>query len=195
MAAARTALAAAPDSLPARFKLADALIDANCFHDAVHTLEDGEAIHPRSAELQAKLRNTRSLVSEQEYFAGKEQAELAARVSRNLLRCTKLGDIDACDEALKLKPDDVRDPARQGRCVAEGGAPGGRGIRLSTRAQASRPTMRASRRSSRRRARSASRCWRSVVGRGDDAALAACQGALSKGARERIRDRTRAWRR
>ena len=72
--AARAGLAGARDSLPARYKLADALVEASCFHDAVHTLEEGLALHPRNAELQTKLRNTRSLVSEQEYFAGKDDA-------------------------------------------------------------------------------------------------------------------------
>jgi Flp pilus assembly protein TadD len=105
--AAKAALAASPASLAARFKLADALVEANCYDDAVHTLEAGEAIHQRNKELQAKLRATRSLVSEQNYFEGMEQAEVAARVSRNLLRCTRLGDLNACDEALKLKPNDV----------------------------------------------------------------------------------------
>ena len=107
VSAARAALVKAPESLPARFKLADALVEANCYHDAVHTLEDGATIHPRNAELQAKLRNTRSLVSEQDYFAGKEEAERAARISRNKLRCTRLSDLDACEEVLRLKPDDV----------------------------------------------------------------------------------------
>jgi tetratricopeptide (TPR) repeat protein len=104
---AKTALEATPSSLAARFKLADSLIEANCYDEAVHVLEAGEAIHPRNGDLQARLRTTRSMVSEQHYFAGKEQAELAAKVSRNLLRCTRLGDLNACDEALKLKPDDV----------------------------------------------------------------------------------------
>src|SRR5687768_16308606 len=77
--AARAALEAAPTSLAARFKLADSLIEANCYDQAVHTLEDGESMHPRNSELQAKLRTTRSFVSEQDYFEGKEQAEQAAK--------------------------------------------------------------------------------------------------------------------
>lgn len=108
VASARAALTAAPASLAARFELADALVEAGCFGDAVHTLEDGGALHPRSAELAARLRTTRSLVSEQDYFAGKEQAEQAAKLSRNRLRCTRLADIDACDAALRLKPDDAQ---------------------------------------------------------------------------------------
>jgi tetratricopeptide (TPR) repeat protein len=108
VSAARESLAATPASLPARFKLADALIEANCYDEAVHALEAGEALHPRSPDLAAKLRTTRSLVSEQSYFAGLEEAEVAARVSRNLLRCTRLSDLNACDEALKLKPNDAQ---------------------------------------------------------------------------------------
>lgn len=123
VAAARAELAAAPDSLNARFELADALVEANCYDAAVHALEEGEPLHPRSTELAAKLRTTRSLVSEQAYFAGKEQAELAAKVSRNLLRCSKLGDLNACDEALKLKPDDVEILSGKGDALLKASRP------------------------------------------------------------------------
>jgi tetratricopeptide (TPR) repeat protein len=95
-----------PSSLDTRYQLAAALIDQRCYDAAVHVLEAGEALHPRNAELQAKLRHARSLISEQQYFEGLERAEVAARVSRNLLRCTKLAELNACDEALALKPDD-----------------------------------------------------------------------------------------
>jgi hypothetical protein len=127
VSAARAALDKAPESLPSRFKLADALVEANCYHDAVHTLEDGATLHPRNAELQAKLRNTRSLVSEQEYFAGKEEAERAARMARNKLRCTRLADLDACDEVLRLMPGDIeaqraRRQSLLAKCESEGDA-------------------------------------------------------------------------
>lgn len=105
---AHAALDAAPESLPKRFALADALVQANCYPEAVQVLEQGEALHPRNPELQTKLRNTRSLSSEQSYFAGMEEAEVAARVSRNLLRCSRLGELNTCDEALKLRPDDLQ---------------------------------------------------------------------------------------
>jgi tetratricopeptide (TPR) repeat protein len=95
-----------PSSLDTRFRLASALIDQRCYDAAVHVLEAGEELHPRNTELQAKLRHARSLISEQQYFEGLDRAELAARISRNLLRCNKLGDLSACDEALALKPDD-----------------------------------------------------------------------------------------
>lgn len=104
--AARAELRRSPQSLSARIRLSDVLVEASCYDEAVHTLEDGESLHPRNAELQAKLRSARSFVSEQVYFEGKDQAEQAARLSRNLLRCNRLGDLEACDEALKLKPND-----------------------------------------------------------------------------------------
>ena len=181
--AARAALAAAPESLPARFKLADSLVEANCFHDAVHTLEDGRAIHPRSTELQAKLRNTRSLVNEQDYFEGKEQAELAARQSRNLLRCTKLGDVAACDEALKLRPDDVEILLGKGDALLKASRPADAEL-VNRRARQLAPddariaTQLAAARIQRQ----------SLLGRcdkgTDDAALQACQHALLKGAED-----------
>ncbi len=178
--AARAALAASRASLPARFALADALVEASCFHEAVHTLEDGESIHPRNADLMTKLRNTRSLVSEQEYFAGKDQAELAARISRNLLRCSKLADVAACDEALKLKPGDAEIHLAKGDAMLKGARPGDAEVayrrageiapgnpRVATQlaaAGAQRLAMR-------------TQC----LERGDDAALLACEGALSTG--------------
>ena len=154
--AARAALASAPESLPARFKLADSLIEANCFHDAVHTLEDGKTIHPRSTDLQAKLRNMRSLVNEQDYFEGKEQAELAAKLSRNQLRCTKLGDVAACDEALRLKPDDVEILLGKGDALLKTSRPADAERCIAAHSNAPR-MMRASRRNSRRRKLSGSR--------------------------------------
>ena len=179
---ARSALAAAPASLPARFELADALIEASCYHDAVHTLEDGKSIHPRSAELTAKLRTTRSLVSEQDYFEGKEQAELAAKLSRNLLRCTRLADIEACDEALKLKPDEVQLLAGKGDALLKASRPGEaeavyrHALRISPD-DARIATQLAAARAQRQPL--LERCKGN-----DDGALQACQNALSRGAED-----------
>ena len=183
VASARTALAAAPASLPARFELADALIEASCYHDAVHTLEDGKSIHPRSAELTAKLRTTRSLVSEQDYFEGKEQAELAAKLSRNLLRCTRLADIEACDEALKIKPDDVEVLMGKGDALLKASRPAEAeavyrhalrvapsDARIATQLAAARA----------QRQPLLEQCRKS----NDDAALQACQSGLSRGAED-----------
>ncbi len=180
---ARSALAAAPASLPARFELADALVEANCFHEAVHTLEDGKAIHPRNAELTAKLRTTRSLVSEQDYFESKEQAELAARLSRNRLRCTRLADIEACDEALKLEPDDVPVLVGKGDALLDAARPG---EAQAVYRQALRVAPGDGRISTQLAAAHAQRqplieqCRKG----NDEGALRACQRALSKGAED-----------
>ena len=180
---ARSALAATPASLPARFELADALIEASCYHEAVHTLEDGKSIHPRSAELTAKLRTTRSLVSEQDYFEGKEQAELAAKLSRNLLRCTRLADIEACDEALKLKPDEVQLLAGKGDALLKASRPGEaeavyrHALRISpddARIATQLAAARTQRQSLLEQCRKGS----------DDVALQACQSGLSTGAED-----------
>ncbi len=64
--------------------------------------------HPRNAEISAKLRAVRSLVTEQTYIEGLTQAAEGAKLARNQLRCTRLADIAACDDALKSKPDDVQ---------------------------------------------------------------------------------------
>jgi tetratricopeptide (TPR) repeat protein len=178
---ARAALAAKRASLPARFELADALIESSCYHDAVHTLEEGKAIHPRSAELTAKLRNAQSLLSEQDYFEGKEQAELAAKLSRNLLRCTRLADVDACDEALKLKPDDVQLLLAKGDALLKASRPGEAEAAYRRARQIAPQDARVTTQLAAARAQRQpllERCQQDS----DDAALQACQGALSKGA-------------
>lgn len=100
------ALEAKPDDLTARLELADALMVDNCFEAAVHVLEDGEATHGRNARFQSELREARSMLREQGYFEDLNRAEEAAKFSHSLLRCNKLGDLDACNQALTQKPDD-----------------------------------------------------------------------------------------
>jgi len=96
-----------PDQLGPRMRLADALVDQGCYQEAVEILEAAEEAFPRSAELTGKLRDVRSLVTEQTYIEGLTQAAESAKIARNQLRCTKLGDIAACEDALHAKPDDV----------------------------------------------------------------------------------------
>jgi tetratricopeptide (TPR) repeat protein len=105
---AHAALEAAPDNLDRRISLADSLITDSCYDAALHVLEAGEPLHPRSGALQGKLREVRSLLSEQTYFDGLERAGETAKLSRHLLRCERLGDIAACDEALRVRPDDAQ---------------------------------------------------------------------------------------
>jgi len=183
VASSRTALAASPSSLGARFTLADTLIEANCYDEAVHTLEDGEALHPRNSDLQAKLRTTRSLVSEQAYFAGKEQAEMAAKVSRNLLRCSKLGDLNACDEALKLKPNDAEILLSKGDALLKASRPAEAEQTYRRAKQAAPDNARIATQLAAAQAQrqvSLSQCQK---GSGE-AALAACQSALLRGAED-----------
>jgi tetratricopeptide (TPR) repeat protein len=104
---AREALQAKPTDLDARLKLADALIADSCFDDAIAALQEGEPIHGRNTELQSHLREARSMLSEQRYFDGLDKAEESAKASRNLLRCNRLADLQACDAALALNPNDA----------------------------------------------------------------------------------------
>jgi tetratricopeptide (TPR) repeat protein len=180
VAAAKADLARSPESLAARFKLADALVEANCYDAAVHTLEDGEALHPRSAELAAKLRTTRSLVNEQAYFAGKEEAEMAAKVSRNLLRCSKLGDLNACDEALKLKPHDVEILLGKGDALLKASRPAEAEQVYRRAKQVAPDNARAATQFTAAQTQRQSALSLCQKGSGDDA-LQACQGALLPG--------------
>jgi tetratricopeptide (TPR) repeat protein len=105
---AKAELASQPDELGPRMKLADALVDQGCYQEAVAVLEAGQEAHPHSGELVGKLRDVRSMITEQTYIEGLTQAEESAKQQRNVLRCTKLADTTACDDALKSKPDDVQ---------------------------------------------------------------------------------------
>ncbi|MBV8806831.1 MAG: hypothetical protein JO042_17360 [Sinobacteraceae bacterium] len=103
---AAAALESDPDELGPRMRLADALVDQGCYQEAVAVLEAGQQAHPHSGELAGKLRDVRSLVTEQTYIEGLTQAAETAKFQRNQLRCLRLADVTACDDALKLKPDD-----------------------------------------------------------------------------------------
>jgi len=107
VADAKSATERSPDDLGPRMRLADALVDQGCYQEAVAILESAQEDFPRNSELSGKLRDVRSLVTEQTYIEGLTQAAESAKFSRNLLRCTKLGDITACEDALHSKPDDV----------------------------------------------------------------------------------------
>lgn len=103
---ASKALEENPRDLDARLQFADALMTDNCFEDAVKVLEAGQAFHERNAKLQSELREARSILREQGYFEDLGRAEESAKLSRHMLRCTRFADIEACDQALALKPDD-----------------------------------------------------------------------------------------
>jgi tetratricopeptide (TPR) repeat protein len=48
------------------------------------------------------------MLTEQVYIEGIDKAQESAQLQRNLLRCTQLADVPACDEALKSRPDDLQ---------------------------------------------------------------------------------------
>jgi cytochrome c-type biogenesis protein CcmH/NrfG len=107
VADAKSATERSPDDLGPRLRLADALVDQGCYQEALAILESAQEGFPRNSELSGKLRDVRSLVTEQTYIEGLTQAAESAKFSRNQLRCTKLGDVTACEDALHSKPDDV----------------------------------------------------------------------------------------
>jgi tetratricopeptide (TPR) repeat protein len=126
-----------PRDLQARLQLADALMAQNCVEDAIHALEEGEALHGRNSQLQSELREARSMLREQTYFEGLNRAEDAAKVQHSLLRCSKLGDIGACDQALARQPNDPQliiakaDALMRGKRPAEALVPYRRALELT----------------------------------------------------------------
>jgi tetratricopeptide (TPR) repeat protein len=101
----RGALSQEAQSADTRLKLADALMAQACYAEAVHVLEEGQRLHPRNGKFEAELRDARSMLSEQHYFDALDRAERSAKIERNVLRCRRLGDIAACDAALREQPD------------------------------------------------------------------------------------------
>jgi predicted Zn-dependent protease len=120
---ARAALERQPDELGVRMRLADALVDQGCYQEAMEVLEAGQQSHPRNSELAGKLRDVRSLVTEQTYIEDLTQAAESAKFQRNQLRCTRLEDVTACDDALKLAPDDVQLMLARGDALMQGNRP------------------------------------------------------------------------
>jgi tetratricopeptide (TPR) repeat protein len=123
VADATAAVEREPDEIGPRMRLADALVDQGCYQEAVGVLEAVQQSHPRNIELSAKLRDVRSLVTEQTYIEGLTQAAEVAKLARNQLRCTRLADVSACEDALKSKPDDVQLLLAKGDALLQGNRP------------------------------------------------------------------------
>jgi len=121
---AQAALDRAPDQLSPRLRLADALIDQGCYQEAVAVLDAGRSTHPRSSELLGKLRDARSMVSEENYIRGLGEAEERAKLQRNLLRCSQLADLAACDDALRAHPDDLQSLLAKADALQQKNRPG-----------------------------------------------------------------------
>ena len=120
---ARAALERDPSVFRTRIKLADALIDQGCYKEAVPVLETGQALFPRSSELESRLRAARSMLSEEHFFEGVGNAQEAARQQRYVLRCKQVADVGACDEALRSKPGDPQLLIAKGDALLENGHP------------------------------------------------------------------------
>ena len=103
---AKSARDSNPDDLQAQFKLADAWSDAGCFGESLQVLQAAQDAHPGNKELETRLRVAGSLVGEEHFFDDLDRADTEARLKRAGFRCTSLADLDACNEALRLKPDD-----------------------------------------------------------------------------------------
>jgi len=103
---ATAALAEAPKDPRANAALADAWSDAGCFNDAVQVLQRAVADNPGNEELATRLRVARSLVGEAHFFDDLDRASAEARLKRDSFRCANLSDLEACSDALRMKPDD-----------------------------------------------------------------------------------------
>jgi hypothetical protein len=106
VSAARAALSANPGDLAAQLGVIDALIDQGCYAEAVPVLEKGLAQHPHSGELQSRMRAVHSMLNEEQFFEGLGTAQETAKLQHDVMRCSKFFDVNACDDALRSKPDD-----------------------------------------------------------------------------------------
>lgn len=178
---ARATLLGNPNDLAAQLALIDALIDAGCYTQAVPVLESSLAQHPHSSELQSRLRAARSMLNEEQFFEGLGTAQETAKLQHSLMRCTRFFDVNACDDALRSKPDDPQIGIAKADALAHEGRPadailmylhaggllppGDEGIKLKlSAAEAQREGL-------------AAQCQTSA----DTAAADACQAALLRG--------------
>lgn len=173
------------DLLDIRLRLADTFIEDGCFDDALHLLEEGESLHPRSNEIQTRLRTTRTMLSEQQYFEGLERAEQAAKLSRLLLRCNKLADIAACDEGIALKPQDTELVIAKGDALLQAKRPAEAltAYRRAAELAPSNETL-ASKVAAARSQRQAS--FTACQSESGETALRACDAALIRGAEDEV---------
>lgn len=113
----------APNDLAAQLAVIDALIDSGCYKQAVPVLETGLSQHPHSSELQSRMRAVRSMLNEERFFEGLGSAQETAKLQHNVMRCTKFFDVNACDDALRSKPDDPQLLVAKGDALSHEGRP------------------------------------------------------------------------
>lgn len=120
---ARAALSGNPKDLAAQLAVIDALIDTGCYNEAVPVLESGLAQRPHSSELQSRMRAVRSMLNEEQFFEGLGTAQETAKLKHDVMRCTKFFDVNACDDALRSKPDDSELLVAKGDALSHDGRP------------------------------------------------------------------------
>jgi tetratricopeptide (TPR) repeat protein len=179
--AARAALQRTPSALATRLNLAGLLYKTECYDDAIHVLEEGEKYNPHNAYLQYYLNRAHNMQKGEQYLEGLDKAEAAGRLSRNKLRCTRFGDLAACDAVLKEQPDNAEIMSAKADALAKEDRTG-EAIAVYTRAAELAPNNNsvAAKLQSLKSQRQAllKRC---AEGNGD-AALQACMASLEKGA-------------
>jgi tetratricopeptide (TPR) repeat protein len=86
-------------------------------------LDAGISQRPHSNELQSRMRAVRSMLNEEHFFEGLGTAQEAAKLQHNLMRCTKFFDVNACDDALRSKPDDPQLLVAKADALSHAGRP------------------------------------------------------------------------
>ncbi len=176
-----SALQRAPTMLGKRMELANLLQKDGCFDEAVHLLEAGQKYNPLSPTLQFSLRRARNMVTEERYLEGVDQAEATARLNRNTQRCTRLGEVAACDDVLSQQPKNAKILIAKGDGLVKARRPEdalavyARATELSPNDRALPGKLQA--------LRSQRQAWlQRCTDGGGDAALQACKAVLVKGA-------------
>jgi len=108
IAARETVLQRSPTLLGTRIELANLLEKAGCYDEAVHLLEEGQKYNPLNPTLQFSLRRARNLVKQERHLEGVDQAEAGVRLNRKMERCTREGEVAACDEVLSQQPNNTK---------------------------------------------------------------------------------------
>ncbi len=111
------------NDLAAQLAVIDALIDSGCYKQAVPVLETGLSQRPHSGELQSRMRAVRSMLNEEQFFEGLGTAQETAKLQHDVMRCTKFFDVNACDDALRSKPDDPQLLVAKGDALSHEGRP------------------------------------------------------------------------
>ncbi|MGO9945717.1 MAG: hypothetical protein ACLPWG_02570 [Steroidobacteraceae bacterium] len=108
IATRKSALQRSPTLLGTRIELANLLEKAGCYAEAVHSLEEGQKYNPYNPTLLFSLRRARNLVKEEHHLEDIDQAETSARLNRKMERCTREGEVAACDEVLSQQPNNTK---------------------------------------------------------------------------------------